>query len=197
LIILPTHQITECLTARNDRVFLISFVQRVGATALIAAIEWYWYPPSSERNRLFEVYGTEWHGMHWLITAFPSGRLPAVRRLAKQLGLRITDGSPVMIGETGAINIQSSSRPSHLAEFTVQDLPMEFFPGTMLSDGRENLAVFTIENDSGSPVYKNRQRDEQAMFQASGEVSKMLNRGIKLTPRQIADYIYGAGSFPG
>jgi hypothetical protein len=197
MIVLETNEIAACVTRRDGRIYLVSHVKRVGGTAFIAAIEWFWYAPDTPRNRLFDVYGAEWHSMHWIITAFPSGRLPAVRHLAKQLGLRIANGPPVMLGERGSlVFIQASSRPSDLTDLVTQDVPMEFFPGTMLPNGQENDTIFTIENDRGSPIYKNRQRDEDTMFAASGEISEALNHGVKLTPRQMADYIYGSGSFP-
>jgi hypothetical protein len=194
VIVLQSDEIAAYVTRPDGRSYLVSHVERVGVAAFIAAIEWYWYSPNTSRNHLFDVYGAEWHNMHWLITAFPSGRLPAVRHLAKQLGLRIANGPPVMLGRRGALLIQVSSRPSHLTD--LQDVPMEFFPGTMLPNGQENDTIYTIENDRDSPIYKNRRRDNETMFAASGEISDALNRGVRLTPRQIADYIYGSGPFP-
>jgi hypothetical protein len=177
--------------------YVVSNVQRVGTIAFSAAIEWYWYAPNTARNRLFDIYCAEWHKMQWFITAFPANRMPAVRYLAKQLGLRIADGPPLMIGEQGSIvYLQAASRPSRLTALTAQDVPIEFFPGTMLPNGQENDRIFTVESDRGNPIYKNRRRDEEAMFAASGEISAALNRGVHLTPRQIADYIYGSGAFP-
>lgn len=197
MIILPSEDIPEVVTRADGRLHLIAYHKRVGVTALTAAIEWYWFKPGTARNRFYDVYGAEWHRMRWIIVSFPAGRLPAVRRLAKQIGLRIADGPPVLMGdERSLLNIQAASPPSRLTEFIQQDIPMEFFPGTLLPDGKENGALFTIENDRGSPVYKNQARDEDAMRQASGEICALLNQGVKLTPLQIADYIYGSGSFP-
>ena len=84
-----------------------------------------------------------------------------------------------------------------MTKFLEEDnVPIEFFPGTMRLDGTENYALFTLESDRNSPIYRNNERDFDTMFQATLEICVLLNRGISLTPAQIADYIYGSGSFP-
>jgi hypothetical protein len=188
--------IAKCVTTRAGRVFLISHVSRIGISAFCAAIEWYWYPPNTSRNRFFDVYAANWHGMKWIIIALPIGRLPATQRLAKQLGLRIADGSPVIMGDQRSqVIVQATLRPSKI-DAVLKETPMAFFPGTLLPNGQENEFIYTVENDHGSPVYKNRRNDAETISQASGEINDMLNKGIKLTPAQIADYIYGTGPFP-
>ena len=179
---------------RNDgRVWMVSHISRVGATAMIAAIEWYWYPPDTSRSRLLSIYGVTWAGTHWTITVFPRGRLAAVRRLARQLGLRVADGSPLSI--TGhKFQAIAAAYPSRLTAKLREQYAL--FPGAILPDGTDNTSIVTLEYDAGSPLYKNRIRDEEAMRQASGEVNELFNRGHRLTPAQIADYIYGSGPFP-
>jgi hypothetical protein len=197
-VIISIEDIPGIVTRRDGRAYVVSNASRVGVAALYAAIEWYWYSPATSRNRFYDIYGTDWRGMSWVIVAFPQGRLDAVRRLAKQIGLRVVDGSPVMIGrDHSSLLIQVTSRPSQLSDFIKRDdVPIEFFPGTILPNGLDNLSIFTIENDENSPVYKNRQHDDEAMLQATIEINDILNKGVKLTPAQIADYIYGSGSFP-
>lgn len=195
MIILPLDEIAAQIVKKDGRVHLVAHAQRVGLEAFNAAIEWYWYQPHTSRSRFYDISVTDWHETIWTVTSFPDGRLPAVRRLAKQLGLRIADGPPVMMGDEGSrFKVLATSRPSRLTAF--DHTSIAYFPGTFLPDGKENPAIFTIENDRGSPVYKNRKRDDEAMQQASEEVCEILNRGIRLTPAEIADYIYGTGSFP-
>jgi hypothetical protein len=197
---LPEERVAEVVARGDGRIYLVSHSGRIAVPAFAAAIEWYWYPPDSSRNRLFDVYGTDWFGLGWVITAFPSGRFAAVRRLAKQLGLRIADGAPTVVGNKhGAILMQFTSRPSKMRGAMPPDFPhdaLRYFPGAILPNGRENDCLFTVEYDRDSPLYKNKKNDEDAMMQASAEINEAFNRGVRLTPAQIADYIYGSGSFP-
>lgn len=189
---LTASEIIEIVTRRDGRVFLVGMAQRIGLSAFFAAIEWYWYTPHSPRNRFFDVYVTEWEDIDYVIAAFPIGRLDAARRLAKQLGLRIGNGVPTMVQVAGA-GVSGSNRypPGHPLEGFIPT----FFPGGVLQNGRYNTAMFTVENDRGSPVYKNRVRENNGLLQATHEINEALNRGVRLTPPQIADYIYGPG-FP-
>jgi hypothetical protein len=170
-------EISRIVTRDDDRVFLIANAGRVAAAAFFAAIEWYWYAPKTPRNRFYDCYVTEWTDLRWMVVAFPQGRLPAARRLAKQLGLRIADGVPTQLEKRNNALVPT------------------FFPGATLPNGRDNLSMFAVENDKGSPVYRNVRRDHEAMLQATGEIVGILNRGASLTPAEIADYIYGPG-FP-
>ena len=71
----------------------------------------------------------------------------------------------------------------------------EFFPGGVI-DGRDNPRLFTIEADRNSPVYQNNGKDHATMVAAGYEINDVLNRGVPLSTKQIADYIYGSGPFP-
>jgi hypothetical protein len=191
--ILTHKEMARYVTLDNGKIFIASGGNRVASPAFIAAVEWYWYEPHTPRNNRFDIVGMEWVGQQWVVMSFPEGRFPAVRRLAKQLGLRIADGSPIDLGKA-PIHVLATSRWTQLGP----DLQavVEFFPGGLLPDHKDNPRIFNIEYDRGNPIYKNRQRDEDAMMAASIEVNDMLNRGIKLTPAEIADYIYGSGPFP-
>jgi hypothetical protein len=186
------------LILRNDgRVHIATNTVRIGAAALFAAVEWYWYQPGTPRNRLFDVSCCEWRGMNWAVMSFPSGRLQAVQRLAKQIGLRIADGPPIVIGREGGFAvIQATSRPSNLEHYRRQGVPIDVFPGGVLRDGRDNLSIFNVEYDKGNPSYESKRQHEEGMHTAGLEVNEALNRGVRLTPLQIADYIYGSGDFP-
>jgi len=191
MIELSTSDLSSEMLRNDGRVRLVSHISRVGATALLAAIEWYWYPPGTERSRLFDIYGAEWADTHWIITVFPQGRLHAVRRLARQLGLRVADASPIAMGQ-GVIRAIAASYPSRLSGLLDRDR-VQTFPGAILPNGGDNTAILTLEYDKQNPTLKNRPRDEEAMRQASAEINELFNRGQRLTPAQIVDYIYGSG----
>ena len=194
---MPLDDITALILRNDGRVHIVANVQRIGAAALFAAVEWYWYPPDSSRNRFFDVSVCDWRHMRWAIMSFPNGRLHAAQRLAKQIGLRIVDGPPVMFGREGGLAvIQATSRPSRLDHYSRQGVPIEIFPGGVLPDGRDNLSIFNVEYDRGNPAYENKRKNEEGMHEAGLEVNEIMNRGVRLTPFQIADYIYGTGDFP-
>ena len=182
------------LTSRNDgRVSLVHHNERVGAAAFTAAIEWYWYAPGTPRNRFFDCYHVRWEDIDWIVTVFPIGRLDACRRLARQLGVRIANGTPrITVGEPRFI---VAGRDDNMVDLREGGLTWLEFPGTHLADGTENLRMFAIENDDTSPVYKASRRDLGSMGQATTEINAAFQRGIRLTPAQIADYIYGP-SYP-
>ena len=181
----------------DGRVHIAAHMDRIGAAALFAAVEWYWYAPNTSRNRFYDISLCEWRDMRWAVMSFPAGRLHAVQRLAKQIGLRIADGPPIMLGRAGGVAvIQATSRPSRLSDFRQQGVPIDIFPGGVLPDGRDNLSIFTVEYDKGNPAYETKRQNETGMHEAGLEVNEALNRGVRLTPLQIADYIYGSGDFP-
>ena len=53
MIVLKPEEIAACVTRPDGRVYLVAYMSRIGAAALSAAIEWYWYPPKTSRNRFF------------------------------------------------------------------------------------------------------------------------------------------------
>lgn len=197
MIVMPLDDIAAVILRNDGRVHIATNILRVGGAALFAAVEWYWYQPGTSRNRLYDVACCEWRNLHWAVMSFPNGRLHAVERLAKQIGLRIAVGPPIMMGTEGSrAMIQATSRPSRLDEYRRQGIAIEIFPGGMLPDGRDNLAIFTVEYDKDNPTYENKRQNEEGMHEAGLEINEVLNRGVRLTPYQIADYIYGSGDFP-
>ena len=193
-----SHADVAAQILRNDgRVHIASGTQRIGAAALFAAVEWYWYTPGTPRNRFYDIALCEWRNLRWAVMSFPKGRLHATQRLAKQIGLRIADGPPIMMGREGGFAvIQATVYPSRLGDYRRQGVPIDIFPGGVMPDGRDNLAIFNVEYDKGNPAYENKRQNEEGMYEAGLEVNETLNRGVRLTPLQIADYIYGSGEFP-
>ena len=81
MIELAPEQVPEIVTRRDRRVFLIGMIERVGVVPLIGAIEWFWYPPTSSRNKFYDLYAVQWHGLGWVIVAFPGLHMPRVQAL--------------------------------------------------------------------------------------------------------------------
>lgn len=63
-----------------------------------------------------------------------------------------------------------------------------------MPDGRDNMSMFTVENGSGSPIYKGR-RERRDVMQAETEVIDGFVNGVEWTPEKIAEYIYGVPNF--
>lgn len=193
--VVPPDEVAFLTTRHDGRVSLVHHVARIGAAAFVAAIEWYWYAPGTPRSRFYDSYTTNWQGIDWIVTRLPIGRLDACRGLARRLGLRIANGTPrITAPQPGAVSVILAGRDASMADMR-HGLVWLDFPGAHFADGSENLRMFAIENDKGSPVYANRARDEQAMRAADFEINDTFQRGVRLTPAQIADYIYGP-SYP-
>lgn len=172
-----TEEVTEAALARifqrQDTLKVITVIGRPGALALIAAIEWLWFSPKGEQNDLYQMYVADWSEMKWVVAAIPISKLEDTKALATKLGMRIANGVPTMIEASG----------------------MSFFIGGRMPDGKDNMTMYTIENDHGSPVYKNKTRDNAGIKQAEIEVLDGFVNGVDWTPEKIADYIYGTPSF--
>lgn len=192
---LTVTEAAELLTRNDQRIHLVSMMGRLGASALMATLEWTFFRPGEPDAKYFDVHVVLWSGHPFFVASLPAARQIEARRIAKQLGVRLVRGLPVIFA-SGATTIVATSGPSRLAQLGVPANAASFFPGAKLPDGRDNPAIFVVENDHNSPVYRNLETDFQAMCSAEDEIVDLLNRGVRLTPAQIADYIYGSGAFP-
>jgi hypothetical protein len=156
----------------ENNIHLVSMTTRPGSYALISAIEWFWFSPKKNLNHLFNLTIVRWEGLDWLVTSIPKYKLQAVKQLAKQLGMRIADGVPVMIKNGGTF----------------------IFPGGSLN-GSNNKDMFTIENDHGSPIYTNSTKTHQDIRSAENEVNDGFVNGVEWTPEKIVEYVYGVPNF--
>lgn len=175
---------------RQDLAHLVFARARPGALVLAVCVEWYWYAPGTPRNRFFHLRLLEWEGMDWAAASFPQPRLPAARRLAKQLGMRLADGVPTLLARGPAAAASASARPSSAA-IREAGLEARFFPGAGLADGGDNRAMWQVENDPASPVYLNRRRIDEDVFAAEDEIARVFANGHRPTPREVADYVWG------
>src|ERR1700719_946525 len=87
----------------KDNIHLVTMTTRPGAIALVSSIECFWFSPKKNLNHLFNITMLEWEGIHWSVVSIPKYKLQPVKKLAKQLGMRIADGVPTMI-KAGSIS---------------------------------------------------------------------------------------------
>jgi hypothetical protein len=176
-------EIVDFVTTRPDLVHIVALASRPGVRALCGCIEWYWYSPDTDRNRLFHLALVQWMDMWWILVAVPSGRLPAVKNLARQLGLRIVDGIPTM------------AEPAKPGDPELPDLPGmtgQYFPGGVLPNGRRNLSMVSVENASDSPLHSGKlSLSRDALAYRERQVLEAFVNLERPTPRKIHDYIYG------
>lgn len=169
----------------KDNVHLVSMVTRPGSYALITSIEWFWFSPKKDLNHLFNLTIVEWEELKWLVTSIPRFKLKAAKKLAKQLGMRIADGAPM---------VMRLSTPGDKPDRNLDGVGMFIFPGGIIN-GIDNKDMFTIENDNGSPIYSNCQKSHQDIRSAENEINDGFINGIEWTPEQIVEYIYGVPNF--
>lgn len=169
----------------KDNVHLVSMTTRPGAYALISAIEWFWFSPRKNLNHLFNLTMVRWEGLDWFVVSIPKHKLKDVKQLAKQLGMRIADGVPSLIRRT-----EPDEKPDRLLE----GVGVFVFPGGILN-GSDNKNMFTIENDTGSPIYTNSQKTHQDIRSAENEINDGFVNGVEWTPEKIVEYVYGVPNF--
>jgi hypothetical protein len=169
----------------KDNIHLVTMTTRPGSFALITAIEWFWFSPRKNLNHLFNLTLIKWEGLDWLVVSIPKYKLQEVKKLAKQLGMRIANGVPTMIRY-----IEPGEKPDR----TWDGAGIFIFPGGSVN-GSDNRDMFTIENDSGSPIYSNSERSHQDIKSAEGEVVDGFINGVEWTPEKIVEYVYGIPNF--
>lgn len=174
------------LTTRPDLAHLVTMAVRPGVKVLFGCIEWQWYSPHTDRNRFFHMNVIQWQDIPWLVCSFPNGRLPAVRGLARHLGLRIADGVPTLIEPAGPGDREI------IREGFPRGLTARHFPGGVLPQGGDNRSMWNIENDSSSPLHTGRLK----LTREEGEKREMavidaFVEGKRPRVQDIHDYIYG------
>jgi hypothetical protein len=106
-------------------------------------------------------------------------------KLAKQLGMRISDGVPTMMRQ-----INPGEKPDGMFDKS----GIFVFPGGHIN-GSDNRSMYTIENDSGSPIYTNSTKTHQDIMSAEHEVNDGFVNGVEWTPEKIVEYVYGVPNF--
>ena len=122
----------RALSNQTDRLYLIALLIRPGVASFTTKLEFEHFPPLSAKNDELDVYILEWFDLPWTVVSIPMNQRSVAESVAAEVGLRFTDGIPLMFG----------------------DGKEEFFP---LSGSN----VFSLENIPGSPVYDGFKKAEE------------------------------------
>lgn len=113
---------------------------RPGVNEFISLLEHKHFKPGTPRNELFFMRIVEWGDIFWVIASIPSEDKIFAENIAKECRLRIADGIPTMISHKG----------------------IQTFPAN-------NERVFTLENESEHPVYRNNPATHREILAAEQE----------------------------
>jgi hypothetical protein len=150
--------------AGKDYRHYVSLSVRPGALAMMATVEYNLFPPRSAFNQMFHVHSLMWEWMPLQVFSVPYLAEGQVKAIAKALGMRIADGVPTLV--------EHGKPPIH-------------FPG--------GNNVFTLENDEGSPIYRNRQRDNDAVIEREGELLTCYEQGELPSLENVREFLWGPG----
>jgi hypothetical protein len=120
---------------------------RPGLTECMTLVEHKHFPPGTDRNELFILRFIKWSDMVWVMMSIPIEDKNLVEDIAKECGLRIANGVPTMF--TGNV---------------IQQFPVN------------NERIFTFENSSGHPVYRNDPIVNEAIFRAEQETVDKVSK---------------------
>jgi len=108
---------------------LVSNDNRPGAMTCFTTLEFEKYKPGTERNKLFRWFWCLWDDVMFVVVLTPWAERRLVERHVRQSRMRVADGIPTIIGVRDG--------KSNVLYFPTGDDPH----------------IFTLENQSGSPVY--------------------------------------------
>ena len=117
----------------NTKIHLVVQADRPGGRLFSVKLEYEHYRPRSGRNKLYDLHIVQWpiddNGkgvLLWFVIGIPKSDIPIAEQVAKECGLKITDGIPMMFSNKGQENF-----------------PMD------------GPTVYSLESNSKSNVYKN------------------------------------------
>ncbi|MFA5994725.1 MAG: hypothetical protein WC823_07250 [Parcubacteria group bacterium] len=120
----------EIMKAVSDDSFLfyVGMISppRPGVVEFITYVEHQHYAPGTERNKLYNIWIIQWHGITWALMGVPLKDEKLIEVAANLLRLRIADGVPTVLSG-GKIDTFPISR----------------------------FNVYALENSPGHPVYQN------------------------------------------
>jgi hypothetical protein len=127
--VVVNHDFQELVadSQQPDRLTLVSLATRPGSTRFFTVLEWDCFPPKTARNVEFQLNLLRWpvdQSLVWVVAIVPLVAMAEARRIAAETGMRIADGVPNFI------------RRGHTERFPC-----------------DHARVWTIQNDTGSPVY--------------------------------------------
>jgi hypothetical protein len=121
-----TDEQLQAWVADPKWIHFAALIQRPGVGACAETLEHAHYKPGTPANDLFNLRLIPFGGFPWALISIPLEDRPKMERAAAASGLRVANGVPTMIG------------PEGVTRFPV-----------------DNERIFTLENVSGHPVYKN------------------------------------------
>ena len=121
----------------QPKIGLIGMEGRVGVRSFMVFFEHRYFPPGTSWNADFEYFLVKWEHMLWEICIFPDTRLAKADALLAKLGLRRSDGVPMVIDSEGAHPF-----PIQLPNiYTLENVPGHFIYKNNLSTGKTALEV--------------------------------------------------------
>ena len=120
---------------------------RPGVAECMTLVEHTHFKPGTEKNELFIMRIIEWSEMVWVMMSIPHEDKSLVEKIAKECGLRIANGVPTAF-----------TRDS------IQQFPVN------------NERIFTFENVSGHPIYRNDPGLDKTIFDAEKETMEKISK---------------------
>jgi len=121
--------------------------RRPGVMLFAIKLEFWYFPPDTEKNDDFVLHRIEWQSMLWMVVSIPRQYMDLAKKIAAESGLRIVDGIPTIITPEGT-----------------QPFPM----------GSDN--VFALENVPGHAVYGHEFGEiEKLLAQENEEITEILD----------------------
>lgn len=171
----------------SDKNHIIGMVDRPGVTCFFGFIEYNWYPPGSIRSNLLVMNVVRWQDIYWTVGSVPNDKMGAIRQLASFLRLHLSDGIPTIL-EGGPLN--PHGRVSH-------GLNADYFPGGILPNGENNLAMLTIESMPTNPLHNREHGINHALVRdRESRVLTAMQNHKRPKPQDIYNYIYGFEPHP-
>ncbi|MEA3392118.1 MAG: hypothetical protein U9Q91_03975 [Candidatus Marinimicrobia bacterium] len=144
----PETEKELCKFAENeDLIHYVCMSMRHGVEEFTTKLEFTHYKPGTSRNDLLSLRTLVWNGLLWFVISVPYTEKHFTEKILPLYGLRTADGVPMMIG---------SGRTQ--------------FPIT-------GANVFTLENVSGHPTYRNDSDINQAMRIAERQSAEDIRSG--------------------
>jgi hypothetical protein len=139
--------------------------RRPGVLLFAVTLEYGYYPPNTESNKLYELTVFYWEGMAWFAIRIPQEGMKTAQEVAKSIGVRIADGVPVLFG-----GIALASLRDQVSEKNSKCLVPP-----------ENKSVFTLENIRDHPVYAESPESLGTILQAEDVEIERIRGSLKNT----------------
>jgi len=144
------------------RFHIVGDMHRIGVSLFMVKLEYTHYPPRSGKNHLFDLRILKWPAdmpMHWVICSIPIEDRPLAEQVIEECGLRLADGTPIVLG--GAAGEQ-------------------FFP-------MSGPTVFSLENCHGHPIYGDHAAAEKLRLEHDAEADKILREDDLKMRQELRD----------